>query len=50
MPLKHEKLTLEKIYGQMDHLHHKYLGGDHINVTDFQNAQYFIDVSIGTPA
>merc|ERR1719460_387730 len=46
-----KELTLEKIYGQMDTLQHKFLGaGQHVKVTDFMNAQYFIEVSVGTPA
>jgi hypothetical protein len=30
------------IKGQMHHLKTKYLGGEHIVVSDFMNAQYFI--------
>lgn len=28
----------------------KFLGGEHISVKDFMNAQYFIEISVGTPA
>merc|ERR1712070_1189404 len=53
IPMVKHELTKEKIYRQMDHLRNKYLGdfeGQHIKVTDFMNAQYFIEVEVGTPA
>jgi len=37
------------VYGQMTNVADKFLGGEKINVTDFMNAQYFVDVEIGTP-
>jgi hypothetical protein len=44
-------LTMDKIYRQMDSLQDKFLGGgQHIAVEDFMNAQYFIEVNVGTPA
>jgi hypothetical protein len=38
------------IEGQRKTLEKKLLGGEHIDVKDIQNAQYFITASIGTPA
>lgn len=46
--IKHE-LTKDMITGQMTKVYDKFLGGEHIDVTDFMNAQYFIEVEIGTP-
>ena len=43
-------LTKDMFYGQLDSIQGKFLGGEHIDVQDFMNAQYFIDVEIGTPA
>lgn len=51
IPMIKQELTIEKLQGQMDHLHDKFLlGGQHIAVKDFMNAQYFIEVNVGTPA
>ena len=35
---------------QVEGLQAKFLGGEHVNVKDFANAQYFIEVEVGTPA
>jgi hypothetical protein len=51
IPMIKKDLTKEKIYRQMDSIQDKFLGaGQHIVVQDFMNAQYFIEVSVGTPA
>jgi len=50
IPMHKKNLTKDMVYGQLDRLQGKYLGGEHIDVKDFMNAQYFIDVEIGTPA
>lgn len=47
--IKHE-LTKDKIQRQLDGLQGKFLGGQHVKVDDFMNAQYFIEVDVGTPA
>ena len=53
IPVMKEALTMDKIYGQKKSLEQKYVasmyGGEHISVTDFMNAQYFIEVEVGTP-
>ena len=46
----HKKdLTMDMIQGQHWGLQDKFLGGEHVNVKDFMNAQYFIETEIGTP-
>lgn len=40
---------MDKFHGQINNIKSKYLGGEKIDVTDFMNAQYFIQASIGTP-
>jgi len=47
--MHHKPLTLDMIYGQKLGLQNKFLGGEHIDVKDYMNAQYFIDVEVGTP-
>jgi len=49
IPMIKKELTKEKIYGQIESLQSKFLGGEHVNVKDFMNAQYFIEVEVGTP-
>lgn len=49
IPLMKEELTLERVNGQINHIKSKYLGSEPIDVTNFMNAQYFIQTSIGTP-
>jgi hypothetical protein len=49
IPIERRELTKDMVYGQMTNVADKFLGGERINVTDFMNAQYFIDVEIGTP-
>ena len=51
IPMTKKDLTFEKIEGQLKNLETKFLGGpQHIAVKDFMNAQYFIEVNVGTPA
>ena len=54
IPVRKEELTKEKIYGQKYSLENKarnsMYGGEHVTITDFMNAQYFIDITVGTPA
>lgn len=42
--------TQDMYYGQLQRVQDKFLGGEHVTVKDFMNAQYFINVDIGTPA
>jgi hypothetical protein len=53
--LHKRELTMDMFEGQKSSIMSKFLGDDvstgtKVKVTDFMNAQYFIDVSIGTPA
>lgn len=50
IPLKKREMTKDLYHDQINAIGSKFLGGEHINVKDFMNAQYFIDVEIGTPA
>jgi hypothetical protein len=51
IPMIKKDLTMDKINRQMDTLQNKFLGASqHIHVDDFMNAQYFIEVDVGTPA
>jgi cathepsin D len=50
IPMTKKELTKDMIVGQINNFENKFLGGEHIGVKDFMNAQYFIDVEVGTPA
>ena len=51
IPMMKKDLTFEKVEGQLKGLETKFLGApQHIEVKDFMNAQYFIEVNVGTPA
>jgi len=51
IPMIKKDLTFEKIENQLKQVESKFLGGpQHIEVKDFMNAQYFINVDVGTPA
>lgn len=51
IPMIKKDLTFEKIEGQLKQMEDKFLGTpQHIAVKDFMNAQYFIEVNVGTPA
>ena len=54
IPLHKRELTMDMFRGQKDSISTKFLQDDvstgtKVKVTDFMDAQYFIDVSIGTP-
>jgi hypothetical protein len=49
IPLKKQEMTKDMYFGQMANVADKFLGGEKIAVTDFMNAQYFIETTIGTP-
>ena len=50
IPIEKNELKMEDYVKQKDLLSTKYnLGGEHVNITDFQNAQYMIDITVGTP-
>jgi len=54
IPLQKRELTLENYMAQKENVVHKFLGGEvgegtKVKVTDFSDAQYFINVDIGTP-
>ena len=50
IPLKKKEMTLDMYNGQINNMQTKFLGGEHVDVKDFMNAQYFIEASVGTPA
>mmetsp|Transcript_7433 Transcript_7433/g.12561 ORF Transcript_7433/g.12561 Transcript_7433/m.12561 type:complete len:362 (-) Transcript_7433:101-1186(-) len=50
IPVMKKELTKDMFNGQVDSILDKFLGGEHIAVKDFMNAQYFINVELGTPA
>ena len=49
IPMKKRELTLDMFNGQMNSLETKFLGGEHVDVKDYMNAQYFIETQVGTP-
>jgi hypothetical protein len=49
IPLKRRELTERMIEGQKHLLNSKFMG-EHVEVKDYMNTQYFIDVQVGTPA
>ena len=49
IPLMKKELTLDMVEGQMRRVQDKFLGGEHIDVKDYMDAQYFVEVEIGTP-
>lgn len=54
IPVHKREMTLDMYNRQPEGALHKFLGGEvgdgeKVKVTDFMDAQYFIDVSIGTP-
>lgn len=49
IPVSKRELTKEMVLGQQDLVNSKFLGGEHVNVKDYMNAQYFITASVGTP-
>lgn len=49
VPVKRVPLTADQYHMQKHTIESKYLGGEHIDVKDFMNTQYFIEVEVGTP-
>jgi len=43
-------MTLDMYKGQSAAIENKFLGGEHIAIKDYLNAQYFIEAEVGTPA
>jgi hypothetical protein len=56
IPMIKKDLTFEKLENQAKGLEDKFLGAmgvskpEHIAIKDFMNAQYFIEINVGTPA
>jgi hypothetical protein len=51
IPMIKKDLTFEKLENQAKAIEDKFLGTpEHIAIKDFLNAQYFIEVNVGTPA
>jgi hypothetical protein len=49
IPVHKRELTLDMFNGQINQMESKFLGGEHVDVKDYMNAQYFIEASVGTP-
>ena len=49
IPVQKRELTKDMVLGQKDVIEGKFLGGEHVDVKDYMNAQYFITASVGTP-
>jgi len=49
IPLIKKELTMDMVQGQLNRVGTKFLGGEHVVVQDFMNAQYFVEVEVGTP-
>ena len=51
IPMIKKDLTFEKLERQAKGLEEKFLGAPQkINIKDFMDAQYFIEIDVGTPA
>ena len=50
VPMIKKNLTKDMYEGQLEGISQKFLGGEHVTVKDYLNAQYFINVDVGTPA
>ena len=48
IPMYKRELTKEMVLGQKELIEGKFLG-EHIDVKDYMNAQYFIEATVGTP-
>lgn len=44
-----KELTMDMIEANKYAIEQKYFGGEHINISDFMNAQYMIEIGVGTP-
>ena len=49
IPMQKRELTKSMIEGQQNMINYKFLGGEHVKIKDFSDAQYFITTSVGTP-
>ena len=49
IPMTKRNLTKDMVLGQKELINSKFLGGEHVDVKDYLNAQYFITASVGTP-
>ena len=49
IPVQKREMTKSDYFSQSAGLVDKFLGGEKVEVTDFMNAQYFIETTIGTP-
>ena len=50
IPIQKKELTMDMYADQVNSVASKFLGGEEIDVKDYMNAQYFIEVEVGTPA
>lgn len=50
IPVHKREMTKDMYLNQAHAIEQKFLGGEHVTVKDYLDAQYFIDVEIGTPA
>jgi len=49
IPVMKKNLKREDYLNMKKSIQQKYLGGEHVTVKDYMNAQYFIETTIGTP-
>jgi hypothetical protein len=49
IPIQKKELTMDMYKDQVNSVSSKFLGGEEIDVKDYMNAQYFIEVEVGTP-
>lgn len=50
VPMIKKNLTKDMYEGQVESVQSKFLTGEHVTIKDYLNAQYFIEVEVGTPA
>lgn len=50
IPVKKVNMTKAMYNNQQHMINAKFLGGEHVTIKDYMNAQYFIELSVGTPA
>jgi len=49
IPVHKRQMTKDMYLDQASAIESRFLGGEHVNIKDYMNAQYFIEVEIGTP-
>ena len=49
IPMIKKNLTKDMYEGQVESAQSKFLAGEHVTIKDYLNAQYFIEVEVGTP-